>query len=152
VADSFVPVIVAGTTYNIDNEILTIAGVQVYRQRTIIASPTNPNGKGEVSVEGAQMVSDGGLLAPFRIPSTTSTGVVIKGSAGRLCRLINPGVTGMGTVKLLFYDDPAGGANNLRYTWNPQPGDVLNLQIACVNGISVIPSAATTFDVLVEFL
>lgn len=151
-ADGTVPIVSLGQTYPIDNEILTVGGGQVYSQRVIVRSPTNPNGKGEVSTEGAQMISDGGLNAPVKIPSGTSAGFVIKGTPGRLCRLINPGLTSMGTVKLLFYDDPGGAANNLRYTWIPQPGDVIVLQIPCVNGISVVPSAATTFDVLAEIL
>lgn len=151
-ADAFVPVVSGGQTYNIDNESIVVAGVTVYRQRTITCSPTNPLGKQEVSVEGAAMATDGGLHPPIRIPVGTSSGFVIKGSAGRLCRIIfTTNVPGSET--LAFYDDPSGAANNLLATIARNTSDApVNLQIATINGISMIPSGALTADVLVEYL
>jgi hypothetical protein len=152
VADSYVPVVSGGQTYNIDNESIIVAGVTVYRQRTITCSPSNPLGKQEVGVDGAAMATDGGLHPPVRIPSGTSTGFVIKGSAGRLCRIIFT-TDVPGSELLLFYDDPNGAANNLLVTIPRNTSDApVNLQIATINGISMIPSAALTADVLVEFL
>lgn len=150
-SDGVVQILSGGTLYNIDNEILTVSGLQVYRQRVIVASPTNPNGKQEVGAEGSAMVSTGGLQAT-RIPSGTTTAVVIKPSAGRLCKLIYPKQTVFGAVTYAIYDDPGGAANNLLYTWAPGPGDCLDLQIPAKNGISVIPSGSTPQDVLVGYL
>lgn len=150
--DGFVPVISSGIVYNIDNEVLTVSGLVVNRQRIIVASPTNPNGKQEVAAEGAAMASDGGLLAPFRLVAGTSVATVIKPAAGRLCKLIYPKQAVWGSVTLAFYDDPNGATNNLIYTWAPGPGDILDLQIATSNGLSVIPSGATPQDVLISRL
>jgi hypothetical protein len=102
---------------------------------------------------GAMLTTDGSGVPPIRIPSGTPNGpLVLKTTPGRLCRLINPNNAAQASV-LKFYDDPAGGANNLRYTWVAQSGDILNPQILCVYGISVIVSGgATTADLLVEIV
>lgn len=98
---------------------------------------------------GERLSTDGGPSAPVRIPATTAAAVVIKNSPGRLCRVINP--TGVAIAQSYkFYDDPNGNANKLIFTWVPGATDILNVQIFCANGITVIPSASTSGDVLVE--
>lgn len=136
---------------SIDNESLLVSGLLVDRQRIIIADPSNPVGKQRVGGEGAAMVSSGGVVY-FRIPAGTTLATVIKNLPGRLCRVISTsGVPE--TVTYTFYDDPAGGANNKIATIVPNTSDTpADLQIPTVNGISVIPSAATTYDVLVLYL
>lgn len=99
---------------------------------------------------GSGVVTDGGLGVPFRIKSGQSVAIVLKGSPGRICRLINPTNGPMTGKTIAFYDDPNGNANNLLYTWAPGSSDAINVQLLCGLGITAIPSAATTFDLLVE--
>lgn len=101
---------------------------------------------------GAQLVTDGGPFAPVRIPSgAPASAIVLKGGPGRLCRVINP-LNAVQSINYLFYDDPAGNAKNLIFTWRPGAADSLSVQILCAFGITVIPSATTTGDVLVELV
>lgn len=97
------------------------------------------------------VVSDGGAQPYQRIKSGQATALVIKGAQGRICRLVNPTNTAMTGKTLAFYDDPNGNTNNLVYTWAPGASDSINVQIPCGLGITVVPSAATTFDLLVEY-
>lgn len=102
-------------------------------------------------INNTAIVSDGGAQPYTRIKSGQSTALVIKGAQGRICRLVNPTNNPMTGITLAFYDDPNGNQNNLVYTWAPGSSDSINVQIPCGLGITVKPSGATTFDLLVEY-
>jgi len=97
------------------------------------------------------MMSDGGLV-PFRLVAGTNTATVVKGTPGRLCRIINTNNAPLNTT-LTFYDNAVGGTTNQIGKLTPNAFDSpASPQIFCVNGITVVPGAATSADVLIEYL
>ena len=86
-------------------------------------------------VNGVGLVSDGGVYSAA-VAAGTATDTVIKGSAGRLCKVL---VTSLGTNALSVYDNNSVGSGLIvgQLPASAPVGSIYSFQIPSVSGITV---------------
>lgn len=105
----------------------------------------------KIDAETGELITSVGGVDYARLATAAGTAVQLaKGSAGRVCRIINTGAAQTNAVAV--YDSATAATGPLLWSGTLGAGAVLDLQVVAKNGIAYAAlTAAVGADVLISF-